>query len=187
MFTCNDVVALALRLAGIVRLNASPKAAEAENGMMLLQGLYEGMATGGLFGRLTDVLTAVDYTANEGERVRATNSAVVTLPTEIRGDGGPRGPRDLSLIEIYDVAADHLTVNLFDRNAWVALNDLALTDQAPLAMRDRAGLAGWLAESYVEMFGGAISAGTAARARSFRGNIISKRGSTQDRPEAVDY
>jgi hypothetical protein len=187
MPTCADIVTLALRLAGIIGLNTTPTASEAQNGLDALQGLYEGWATGGMFGRLTDVLVSSDYTAKEGERVRATGGVSITLPLELPGDAGaPRAPRDMALIETFHVATGVGEAHLYDRNEWVRLDGLKLTDEAPLALRDRLGLAATLAESYAEMFGGTISAGSAARARTFRGNLISKRGSTQERQHS-DY
>lgn len=188
MPSCNDIVALALRQAGIIGLNAVPTASEADTGLTVLQGLYEGWAVGGMFGRLADVLTSTDREAKEGERIRVADGAAIALPDEIDGEGGPRAPRDLALVEIYDVDADVSTINLFDRDKWVELNDLELTDEAPMAKRGRDGLAACLAESYAEMFGGAIGPGVAARARAFRGGIIAKRGSTQDRQGSeADY
>lgn len=145
MATCRDVITRAYGLPGIVR-NDDPTADEAEWGLIGLQSLFDTWVAGGMFGRLTDVYTSVAYTAREGERVIASGSPTITIPTTYAQDGDAgtdRAPYDLSLIEVQD--GQTRNVWLYDRSAWVDLTDLALEDACPLALRGMSGLAACLA------------------------------------------
>lgn len=177
MPTCRDIITTAMQMAKVIALGEEPSADEAQAGLNALNGMYERWLTTGMFGALTDVYATSDLTAGENQRITITSGAV-TLPTTI---DDRRGPRDLSVVEIYANSAR--AVWLFDRNSWVSLGELELTDEAPLALRGRSGLAACLAMEWVELFGGEITLGIANTAGSFRVNIATKQGSMQNAAE----
>lgn len=174
MTTCRDIVARALRMAGIVRKGREPKATELADGMFALQGLYDGWLTGGMFGKLKDHYAQEDYEAEVGQRVYI-ESGAVTLPTLIEND---HKPRDLAVVEINTPTARE--VHVWDRNAWVRIDALEAGDDAPLALRGAEGLAACLAVSIAEEYGAAITGSTASKAGNFRTNLRLHYGSEQE-------
>lgn len=183
MTTCSEIITLALRQVRVLGSGRDARAAEGADGLVALQGMFDAWVANGMFGRLTDVYTAVAYTAHENERIRAASSAVVTIPTTFSEgglDGSDRGPRDLSLIEVYNIVAATRQVSLFDRNAWVRIEALALADTCPLANRGASGLAACLAETWADMFGAEVGSGVRRLAASFRTGLSLKLGSTRD-------
>jgi hypothetical protein len=126
--TCLDVITYALRQSRIIGLGKDPKAAEAEEGMIALQSLYDQWRTGGMFGRLEDIYLTDDDTAEEGKRYYVPAGAVLSAPTSEYVDscGTTRQPRDLALYEA--LTSDGIqTAMLYDRTEWVSLLDLELT------------------------------------------------------------
>jgi len=175
MVTCRDIITRALQQGRIVPLGRDPSSKEAEAGMSALQGLYEGWISSGLFGRLKDVYESQDYTAGVGERIFA-DDAVITLPDTIEVDGVDDVPRDLGAVSINDGTWRHW---LWD-GVWTEITGLTLDSEAPLASRDREGLASALADYLVEGFGGSIGPKTELRAARFVSSLSLKFGSTQD-------
>jgi hypothetical protein len=183
MATCLEVITYALRQTRILGLGKEPKAAEAEEGMVTLQSLYDEFRTAGMFGELEDIyLTATD-TAEEGKRYYLPSGVPLTAATSEYLDsyGCTRQPRDLALYETLDSDGAQ-TAKLYDRTGWVDLLDLALSDIAPLSGRNAYGLAACLATSggFMAAFGAEPSEAVVNLARHFRANIIAKAGSTQD-------
>lgn len=189
MPTCRDIIIQALRMSKVIASGEEPTADEAADGMFALQSLYEAWAAGGMFGRLRDTLTATAMTAEPGQRVRALASAVVTLPIVSTDDGDDVPLFDLSAIEIIDVTAGARALYLFEsaRGGWSRIDALALGDEAPLAMRSRAGLAAALASSFVEQFGGTITAGIQRQAIQFRSSLRWKAGASVAYEAAAFY
>lgn len=181
MPTCRDIITRALQQARIVALGRDPTAKEAEAGMLALQGIYDSWATGGMFGRLTDVYKSDDYTAQPGERVFADN-ATITLPDTVEGDEGTRVPRDLQQISVNDGVWRHWVWT----GVWTELSELTLDSAAPLSERDPEGLSSLLAIYLAEGFGGQVGQMTASRGMRFQGSVSHKFGSTQD-VVASDY
>ena len=182
--TCRDIISDGLRLGRVVGIGRTPRAAEAAEGLKVLQGMYDGMVANGMFGRLTDVYTAEAYTANEWERITADN-ATVTVPATIINDGPERAPYDLACVSV--VTDGTVTNVVYSGGQWEVLTDLALDDRAPFATRDRAGLAALFALNYVEAFGGQLSPMWTRRALRFQGSLSYKLGSTQPISEGVYY
>lgn len=182
--TCRDIITLGLQLGRVVGVGRTPRASEAATGLEVLQGMYDAMVTGGMFGRLTDIFKSEDYTANEGERVTADN-CTITIPDVYTDDGETRAPRDLACVSV--VTDGSVTSVVHSGGQWEVMTFLALDDRAPLATRDKVGLAALLALYYVEAFGGELSPMWRTRAMRFQGSLSYKLGSTQPDREGVYY
>lgn len=180
--SCRDIVTRALRMAGIVPKGRDPKAAEMTDGMFALQGLYDSMFTGGMFGTLRDVNVYGDYEAGPGQRVLA-DDGEVTLPA--MDDYDCRSIRDLAAIEIN--GAGIRKTYIWDRNGWTRLDALGETDEAPLANRGAEGLAACLAMQIVEDYGQAPTAMMDRKAGNFRTNLRLGWGAERDVVAGVWY
>jgi hypothetical protein len=180
MTTCREIITLGLQLARVVGMGRDPRAAESELGLTVLQGMYDQMFTGAQFARLTDVYATEDYTAKENERIIADN-ATITIPDTIDVESGePRTPRDLSaIVVITDVTELHY---VFSGGRWETAHALTLDSTAPLATRDKVGLAALLAMYLSEAFGPSAALGPmwTRKAMQFQGSLSYKLGSTQD-------
>lgn len=189
--TCLDIVTSALKLARVLRSGGTPSAAESEDGMACLQGLYDSWISGGMFGRLEDVYLTADDTAEEGRRYTLAAGVTLTESTTIAAedsrDGTERAPRDLAVYESLDSDGNR-SVRLFDRTAWVDLLDLDSSDVAPLSGRGATGLAAALATygAFAAMFGDTATMNPDVRrlASQFLGSLAYKLGSTRDRKTA---
>lgn len=175
MVTCRTIITRALQQATIVPLGRDPTSKEAEAGLSALAGMYEGWVSGSMFGRLKDVYESQDYTANVGERIFA-DDATITLPDTIEVDGVDTIPHDLGAVSINDGTWRHW---IWD-GQWTEITGLTLDSDAPLASRDREGLAACLAGYLAEGFGGQIGPFTQRRAARFESSLSLKLGSTQD-------
>lgn len=184
MTTVRDIITLGLQLARVIPLGRDPKASEIEAGMTILQGMYDGMVTGGMFGRLTDVYVSEDYTAKEGERITADN-VTVTIPATVQDEGRVRAPRDLACVSV--VTDGVLTNVVHTGGTWEVLTNLALDDTAPFATRGKDGLAALLALYFAEAFGTSLGPAFTRRANEFRGSLSYKLGSTDAPREGVYY
>lgn len=173
MVTCRTIITRALQQATIVPLGRDPTSKEAEAGLSALAGMYEGWVSGSMFGRLKDVYQDADYDAEPGERVYA-DGYTVTLPLTVENE--TETPRDMAVISVYNGG----WVNWLWDGAWVNLSALTLDSEAPLADRDREGLASALAGYLAEGFGGQIGPQTQRRAARFESSLSLKLGSTQD-------
>mgnify|MGYP003659349723 CR=1 FL=1 len=176
MATCQQIISTALRMARIVPLASEPKAKEAEHGLIVLQGIYDDWMGRGMFGRLKDIYTTDDYTAEEGDRIFA-DGATITLPELMDGD---RVPRDLACVSVDDGDLRHYVWD----GEWVELTRLALSSECPLSARDPAGLSSLLAIQLAESFGEQCGPATAAKGLRFQAGLMAKANSTQDRTGA---
>lgn len=184
MPTCRDVVTLALKMARAISPGEEPEASEAEDGMIVLQSLYDGWVSGGMFGRLEDVYLGTDEAAQEGKRYLLAAGVTLSPPAVPFDDGSEERPaRDLALYEAVEEGGAR-TVHLYDRTGWVAMTGLTLNSEAPLASRGLAGLAACVAQSYAEMFGTSIGPETTRLALGFRSSLAGKHGTTRTRAEA---
>lgn len=189
MATCLDIITDALKLARVIGSGEEPSAAEGADGMIALQSLYDGMVFGGMFGELEDVYLEENEYALEGKRYYVPAGITLTAATNDYEDaeGVVRQPRDLALYE--SLTADGTrSVKLYDRTAWVELTGLTTSSTAPLAERDRLGLAAALACSaaFAAMFGDAtISPRVERLSAKFMGRLMSP-ASTQD-SSGADY
>lgn len=172
-FTCRDVVSRALRMVGIVGRSEDAEADELRDGMIVLQSLYDGWLVNGMFGKLTDVNDDVGYDARPGQRITSTGAVTLPIYTD---EICPW--HDLAAIEIFDVAGRRAYV--WDRNAWVRLDSLEPSDEAPLSARSPNGLAACLAVLYAEEFGGQPTAAAMRQCMVFKSALSFKFGSTQE-------
>ncbi len=165
MATCRDIVTKGLKMAKVVGVNATPTASEADLGMDVLQSLYRFWFSSGEFGRMNEVYKEVDYTAKEQDRVTATTGVVITRPVTYQdgsdsyGDGAKarRAPFELAAIEIVQDGA--VSSYIWERTAWIELNNLSLNANAPLSHYGDMGLAACFSMHYAETFGAQIGAG----------------------------
>lgn len=174
MATCRDIVTRSLRMVGIIGQGETPEAEELENGMVVLQSMYDQWFIAGLFGRLKDTREEGDNEAIAGQRIYAPDG-VVTLPVFADAECPWR---DLSAIEVFDVSGRRAYV--WDRDEWTRIDDLEPGDDAPLSGRGANGLAACLASYYAEEYGAQIGAGAARQAVAFKNALSLKMGSTQD-------
>lgn len=188
MPTCQDIITRALRKARVYAAGETPSADDMQDGLDELQNLYEQWGANGMFGRLTDVLTADDYEAGPNERITVTDSATITIPTEIDRDDSDEdaSPYDTAFVEIIDVGSATVTRYLYESGAWVEISDLGLDDEAPLAGKGRGGLASCLALAIAEEYGNQVSAAVMRQAASFKTGLSLKLGSDAQRT-APDY
>jgi hypothetical protein len=171
MTTCRDIITLALRQARIVGIGRTPRAAEAQEGLDALQALYDCMFADGPLGPFVEIYATDDYTAKENERIIADN-ATITIPDTIEECGVLRTPKDLSAVI---VVTDTTQKNyVFSLGRWHSCDGLTLDSVAPLAARDKTGLAAALALQVSEMFGASVGPQTTRRAYQFKGSIASK-------------
>lgn len=175
MFTCIEVIALAMRQLALLSPGDEPEDLEGDDALVTLQGLYQSWAAAGEFGLFTDVYKTADYTALEGERVTTSGSPTITLPTTYDADSGEygsgsgerRAPYMLSVIEVIDTTNELATTYVYDRMKWHEIENLELTDEAPLASYGQHGLAAQLAIAIADDFGVEVSASTARKASQF--------------------
>jgi len=187
MPTCGDVITRALQKARVYAGGEPPSVEDMTNGLDELQNLYEQWGSNGMFGRLTDVMTAGDYEAAANERITVTTAAaVVTIPTSFSVDGEDTPPYDTAFIEVINTVALTVTRYLYEKGAWVAIGALALTSEAPLASKGRGGLAACLALAYAEEFGAQVGPGVQRQAASFKMGLSMKYGADAART-APDY
>lgn len=181
MTTVRDIVTLALRQARVVGIGRTPRAAESDEGLVAMQSLFDSMFSGGLLGPFTDVYATEDYTAKENERIIADN-ATITIPDtiEVYGDED-RTPIDLSAVVVITDTTELKYV--FSLGRWEACHALTLDSTAPLAERDKTGLAALVAMEYCEMFGAQLPPATAQRAMRFKGSLSHKFSTARDLAE----
>ncbi len=186
MPTCRDIITRALRKARIYAAGETPSDEDMTDGLDELLNLYEQWGSNGMFGRLADVYTNSDYDAAPNERVTVTDSAVVTIPTEVEDDGSDYPPHDLAFVEVVDTVAETVARYIYEGGAWVSVSALGLDDLAPLANRGRGGLSACLALALAEEFGAEVGSGVQRQAASFKTGLSLKAGSDAQRT-APDY
>jgi hypothetical protein len=182
MSTVRDIVNRALQISRIVALGREPKASEADLGLEVVQGMFDGWVEGGMFGRLTDVYETANYTANEYERVTAPTAITVTKPDTIPSED--RAPYELACI--VTVLNGAQTNYIYSQGEWLSLSGLSLSSDAPLAHYDRHGMACAVAARLCETFGGQMTPNNLMAGRKFVGRIMDKFGKTE-RPMATTY
>lgn len=186
MPTCRDTITRALRKVRAYSAGEEPSASDMNDGMEELQSLYEHWASNGMFGRLTDVSVAGDYTAGEFERVTLTETGTVTIPTSFDDGGDSLPPYDMSYIEVVDIILQTVTRYLYDAGQWVEIGALTLDDEAPLASKGRGGLAACLAMAIAEEYGESVGPATMRQAAAFKTGLSLKLGGDAPRT-APDY
>ena len=177
MPTCRDIITRALRKAKVYAAGETPSADDINDGLDELKNLYEQWGSNGMFGRLADVLADDDYEASPNERITATDSAVITIPTVFEDGGEDYPPYDTAFIEVVDTVAVTVQRYIYENGAWVELSNLSLDDEAPLAGKGQGGLSACLAVAYAEEFGATVGPGVQRQAASFTTGLGMKYGS----------
>jgi hypothetical protein len=192
MSTVLEIISAAYRRSGVIGAGVVIDATKKDVGLERLQALYKDMAEG-LFGRQEDTLltSATAYTAQEFERVINTAGAVVTLPTTVNDvfqDGSQKRPPVDGCVITVVVPGQDPTMNIYDANRaqWMNLNNLGLTDYAPLSNRWEDGLKNLLAVLLADDVGLPVGPVLAKRAGSARLSIASRYGSKR-RTTPVEY
>jgi hypothetical protein len=185
MPTCRDIITRAFRKRKVYSPGEDPTSEDMSDGLVELQSLYESWAANGMFGRLADVQTDGNYTASAGERIRATNSPTITIPTEFEDEGAAYPPYDMAFIEVVDVDEQEVRRYLYEAGTWVEINGLTLDSEAPLAGKGQAGLEACLALQ-MEGWGGEIGPATMRQASAFKMGLSLKLGGDAQRT-APDY
>lgn len=212
MTSCRDIVNGALRKLGKLGAGREPRLADSTDALEALRGLYRQLITSGAFGRLQDVIpTGAEYTAGENQRIFRNSDVTleINLPETVPNwypcgprpydeecatyvanptDRNVRPPRDCSIVSVVDAFTAQTVTYLYDgqQKLWIGLDDLALTDEAPLGYRDPEGLKAALAMSIVDEFGGQIGQATARLAGMFLTGLVT-RSSFSDPPVYGEY
>lgn len=188
MPTCRDIITRALRKARVYAAGETPRDDDIQDGLDELQNLYEQWISNGMFGRLADVLVDDDYEAEPNQRITVTDTATISIPTEIEVDGEDVSPFDMAAVEVIDTVGNTVTRYLYSNGDWVEISGLSLDDEAPLAGRGRGGLAACLALAYAEEFGRdpQLGPGVIRQAGAFKTGLSLKLGGDAQRT-APDY
>lgn len=163
MTTVRDIIKIAMQRAGILGLGRDPRASEAADALIVVQGFYDNLMQGEFFGGLTDVYATDDATANEFERI-TTNGYTITLPTTISDPDGTRTPRDTAIISLDGV------FHIWD-GEWRQVSGLSLDSYAPLSSRGSNGLACAIARDLADTYQTPIGVMTAKNADSFLSSL----------------
>lgn len=176
MPTCADIITRALRKARVYAAGETPSDEDMADGLDELQSMYEQWGNSGMFGKLADVATALDYEASPNERITASGAAVITIPTLLEIDGESVPPFDTAFIEVIDTVALTVSRYLYENGAWALISGLTLTGLAPLAGKGRGGLSACLAMTYAEEFGAQVGPGVQRQAATFKTGLAMKQG-----------
>jgi hypothetical protein len=158
-----------MRKIGVLATGAEPQPSEAQEALDLLRQMYLEFVGAGTFGRQADVFVpagSADFTARENRRYTVENirDIAITLPEMVNdtwcrwtppyGDlwrppvvdtepaSDDRPPLDGALVTAGDLSSETTRTFVYDAALarWVSLQDLELTDQAPLSTRYAEGL-----------------------------------------------
>lgn len=180
MHTARDVINLALKKLGVLRAGGEASAADAADGLASLVSLYQEWISNGTFGRVNSIVASspgvsmVYPNAHVNETV---SGVMINLPQVVEYDfwdtwmpcrdygwglsvplGGNDGfgpPRDKSVVRITSTENETRATYIFDGTIqrWMRIDNLGLTDEAPLSARSFDGLASVLAIRLTEYFG----------------------------------
>lgn len=135
MATCRDIIKSAYRRSGVKAAASNINDVQYEVGIELLQDMYYGFISGGMFGRADDVLVeSATYTAAENQRIYVgVDPCTVTIPEVFNDRGVNRRPKAGAFI-IHVLYDGTMKAYLWDAwsQAWVLCSSLALDDVAPL-------------------------------------------------------
>jgi len=185
--TISDLIKAALVELGIYDPNEDISSAEADRGLIVVQGVYDDLWNQAMFGRMTDVIATASDDAEEFTRVQV-GAFTITLPSSVDDPitGVTRPPIDLCPVELVTEGQDPAR-HLYDatRGEWVTLNGLALTDEPPLNNRGKFGLTCLMA---VHLAGAraAVPVTTQLTAARFMKSLATKRASTR-RDQGSEY
>jgi hypothetical protein len=193
MATCLSTIKRSLRMLGVLAAGREPTANDAATAQEVLTGLYVELITNGSLGQLNPVLVRGNYTARENDRIvnDGTAAVAITLPATITPvSTGPdtwctpavdetRPPKDRAVVVI---AGNPTAAYLYEANvgAWVYVNVLAQTDQAPLSVNMPEGLAARLAISLAAEFGADVPKPVALAASAWMSSLTGRYGEPRE-------
>lgn len=208
-YTCRDVIQRAQLEQGVIRSGGVPTGSDASDCLGMLQSLYAGMVTNGAFGRVRDVNISapgsITTGVNQHINVTTDEAVTVTIPATVPhdywdtwmpcrdygwglnvpfgADTGANVPRDKSVIAVTDQFGPGRVMYVYDGTIqrWMRIDELSLTEEAPLSARNYDGLASLLALSVVDMFGDALlSAQTVRAANQYKLALVTNYGNGED-------
>lgn len=184
MKTARDAITLSLKKIGVLRSGGEATACDAADALASLASLYEEWISQGAFGRVRDVVVNVAGEATAYPSVHINemvDGVVINLPSVVPydywytwrpyrdygwglnvplgGDDGDNVPRDKSVIRITSSESTTRATYIYDGTIqrWMRIDNLALTDEAPLSARGFDGLASVLAVRLTELFGSELA------------------------------
>lgn len=206
MSTNLDIIKRAMRKLHVLGQGRDPSSAQAAQGMELLQSLFVELIGMGGLGRLADVVVPdgeTAYTAFGWSRVKYPVGCTVTLPS-YTGDTYPTSGSSSGFdsatfyCQSFHDLAPVVTISstgvplYYVFNAygagWTQVNDLALTDDFPLAEHYKNGFSAMLAEYMCDDFAGTVGADTRRQASWCRYQLANKSDSEDNvSPSPVEY
>lgn len=199
MATCRSTITKALRKLGVLGAGRDPRTQDEQDCLDCLRGLYIAWIASSAFGRLAEVVVTGDLTAYENQRIiRPIGvSAEITLPDFVptysdprpydrerdvydgvfeSTDSNNRPPRDGAVIVIADQETGTIENWIYDGTIklWRQIDNLAVTDAAPLSFADPEGLAAVLAMEVADQFGADVSPFTLRVATRFITTLTSR-------------
>ena len=175
MATVREIITRALRRLRVLASGEVPTDAEANDALTVTQGIFDKFASGGMFGRVGDLLPGADA----GSQVIAWDEVDgIELPARIQTCGGVQMPRDLALAELADETTNEPRRYLYDarRAAWQRIDSLTLDDFCPLSSRSAEGVAAVVAMAIADEFGAQPSELIIRDAGAFRFDLSVKPG-----------
>lgn len=204
MHTARDVINLALKKLGVLRAGGEASAADAADGLASLVSLYQEWISNGTLGRVGSVIVTQPGTATAipNIHVNETVSGVtIDLPQTVDywfwdtynpcrdygwGLSVPLGgtesigvPRDKAVVRITSTENETRATYIFDGTIqrWMRIDNLGLTDEAPLSARSFDGLASVLAIRLTEYFGSELASPvTLQSANRYRTALVTNYG-----------
>jgi hypothetical protein len=197
MATCKSIIDGALRKLGVLASGRSATDQEYEDSMEALRSSYRTWINQGVFGKFNEVTVQNDcYTARPNEHIYRLSGQDIQLPgliriNENRGDdygwgqpgvmSNPHGdygitPPDGSMVRITDNDTSITLTWIFDGTTkqWVNLDDLLLTDEAPLSERDSNGFKAFMAVILSEEFAMEVGPVALQQSRHFTHNLAAR-------------
>lgn len=184
MKTARDVINLSLKKIGVLRSGGEASASDAADALASLASLYEEWISQGSFGRVRDVVVNVAGEATAYPSVHINemvDGVTIDLPSVVPydywytwrpyrdygwglnvplgGDDGNNVPRDKSVVRITSSENTTRATYIYDGTIqrWMRIDNLTLTDEAPLSARGFDGLASVLAIRLTELFGSELA------------------------------
>lgn len=204
MHTARDVINLALKKLGVLRAGGEASAADAADGLASLVSLYQEWISNGTLGRVASIVASSPGTSSvyPSAHVNETVAGVtINLPQVVEycfwdtwmpcrdygwglnvplgGNDGFGPPRDKSVVRITSTENEDRATYIFDGTIqrWMRIDNLGLTDEAPLSARSFDGLASVLALRLTEYFGSELASPvTLQSANRYRSALVTNYG-----------
>lgn len=204
MHTARDVINLALKKLGVLRAGGEASAADAADGLASLVSLYQEWISNGTFGRVASIVASSPGTSSVYPSVHVNETVAgvtITLPQVVEhcfwdtwmpcrdygwglnvplgGNDGFGPPRDKSVVRITSTENEDRATYIFDGTVqrWMRIDNLGLTDEAPLSARSFDGLASVLAMRLTEYFGSELASPvTLQSANRYRTALVTNYG-----------